>query len=467
MFPPGPISQTHGPGGTLERRYDTNADGRADFAERLNRDGIIDVIRFDPRGDGSFDDAIDRLKLRPDDCRDLFIILDSVPYSMVVEQRDAGRFRYFHPPARVIAPFPVMTDVSLCEFFGRSPCPGVEAAYYNGKEVTAGYDGYLGEAVTPWSHGLDYRMTTANHLFTYFWPNGWFGHELHDIQTEFLRGGKSPYLAYCVGTSALGALEGRNGHHAGLSRVDRFCQQLMHDTRGRLRITLMSDHGHHFAFCKRVPIEQRLTALGYRITGRLEKRGDVIPIEFGLVSSVVIYTQDAEAVARDCLGIEGVELSAWCDTQTDEVVVLSRDGEARIGRKGDRFSYRAVRGDPLRMLPIMHQLGGDAADDAALWNATKLHHYPDALHRLWRAFHGLVQHQPQVMLSLQDDYYCGTPSMNLVYTPVGLHGSLNLTSSSGFCMTTIAPLPEVVRMDSLRGELQRIGLTLPEQPQRR
>ncbi len=485
-------SAAGGPDGGFDRYFDTDGDGRIDYAERLGADGMIVLLRFDSDGDGDFDlETLPPSLLPPSDTgvgryvRHLIIILDSVPFDMVRNCWNRGRFRHFHPPSRVISPFPVMTDMCLADFFGVSPSRAVESQYYDGRRLNTGYGTYAREENSHWLSKVDYHLNFAAHSLAYFWPDAWFDHELRRIQDQFIERGresfsppriamdqkgpsganKTPdplrqsFIGYVVGTSALGAQMGRDGHQAGLVRLDRFCQWMIHRARGRLHITLLSDHGHKLRRSRSIELEEVLERCGYRVRKRLQRDEDVVIPAFGNVTCAAIHTKQPAAVASDLSGVEGVELAFYRDENGD-IMVISRDGRARISRREDRYRYQTVLGDPLRLLPILDELArrGEVdpegfVDDGILFKATADHEYPDALHRLWRAFHSLVEYTPDVLLSLEDGYHWGSEFMAKLVPLRAAHGGLNRFSSSGFVMTTVGRVDPVIRMEDLRGAL--------------
>ena len=464
MFPVTPMQSGLLAGGGSERFYDTDADGLADAIEVLDSRGLIVSIGKDIDGDGRFECNIDLRQAVGDPCRDLLIILDSVPFHMVRDLWQQGRFRLFHPPGRVIAPFPVMTDVSLAEFFGVSPCPGIESAYFDGEKLRSGYSVYAGDGNVPWHRYVDYHLCPVAHVLAYGDPHAWADHELRRIAETWYAIDKSLTVGYVVGTSGVGAKFGRNGHLQALLRVDRFCQQLVHDTGGKIRITLMSDHGHNLIRSDRIPLTKKLRELGYRVGSTLHRPNDVVVPEFGIVTYAAIHTRQPERVAQDVLGIEGVEFTAYC-LDSKEIVVLGRDGMARIGKSSEGYRYQTKGGDPLRLGPILDGLDGGrnaAHGDRVLFEATHAHDYPDAIHQLWRAFHGLVQNTPDVLVSIADGYHCGSKLMSDMLPLAAAHGSLRASSANGFVMSMAGPVPDVARMVDLRSELTQLGLTFSE-----
>ena len=474
MVPAAPIRVEHAGDGAEERGYDTHCNGKADYYERLGKDGRVALLRFDFDGDGKIDEEVDRtvrrLESEPPD-RHLVVILDSVPYPLVREAYEQGRFRVFYPPSRTIPPFPVMTDLALAEFFGTSPSLGAESQYYTDSKITGGYTVYAHEGnACGWLAHVDYHMRFVVHSVAYFWPHTWFDHEMGNIQRQFYRSNAPLFVGYVVCTSALGALEGSDGHRAGLVRLDRFCQAVTQRLRGRVQITLLSDHGHYLLHSRRIPLPEILKRMGYHVTEHIKCPQDVAIPEFGVVSCASLYTHSAASVARDLLGVEGVEHTAYLN-ENGEVVVASRTGRARIVSGPSGIKYECDYGDPLELNSILKDLRSKGAmdpqgfvDDRALFEATIDHTYPDAPHRLWRAFHGLIENQPDVYVSTLDGYHCGSPLMSSLVDLRGSHGNLRQASSSGFAMTTTGVLPPVLRIADLRAELVKLGVPLQEAP---
>ena len=475
LAPVAPLETVATDAGDVEHRYDMNDDGKPDYAEFLNADGRVHRLQFDTDNDGVLEAVVDRLSAGSNEGdRQLVVLLDSIPYGVVHEAWQAGRFRLFPPPSRVISPFPVMTDLSFSEFFGVSPSRGAESEYYDGKVLHGGYDVYAAEGNAGWLGHTDYHLQFIAHAVAYLWPDIWYGHELGKIQRHFFRGQENPFVGYVVTTSGLGATQGRSGHQSALVRLDRFCQAVMFELRGRVQITLMSDHGHCLLPSKRIPLSDLLKKFGYRVTSRLRGPADVVVPEFGVVNYAGVYTQSPDSVARDMIGVDGIELTTFLD-KDDAVVVRGKSGLARIRRSaaGEGYRYDCEYGDPLLLLPVIDVLRqrGEVGPDGSivdnlLFEATKDHLYPDALHRLWRAFHGLMIHPPDVMASVQDGWHCGSELMTKLVDVSAAHGSLNADSSSGFVMTTNGPLPEVIRMEALRADLVRLGVEFRQQAQR-
>lgn len=440
-FPVAPIESHVTQEGLTERLYDTDRDGIADVGELFDAGGRVARLSYDRDANGRRGSEINW----PPDAdapgvRHLLIIVDSVPYAMVKQLFDQGRFRLFHPPGRTVSPFPVMTDPALADYFGDLPLPGVEAQYYDGTRLQSGLDNYVTAKNMKWLRHVDYALAGPFHGPAYLWPGIWFDDELRHIQDGFLKSEKREYVGYVVGGSAMGSKLGRDGHQTLLIRLDRYCQSLIHRHRGKLNITLMSDHGHYLGPETRVPLAWHLKRVGYNVGDRIEYATDIVVPEWGAVSCAVVHTHVPERVARDAVGFEGVELAAYRD-QSGAVVVVGREGDGRIEHKDGKFRYSSRRGDPLNLLPILDRLRQGPTDDgfiedAVLLRATADHEFPDVIRRLWRAFDGLFENTPQVFLSLADGYYSGSAQIDEYLTMRGVHGNLRSAGSCGFVMHT-------------------------------
>lgn len=456
-------------GGGYCDRYDLNDDDRIDYEVDVDAAGRATLLRYADEAAASAADAgrsttVDLPAHRATHDvapRQLLIILDSVPYDVVRDYYDHGGLRIFGAPGRVVSTYPVMTDPALCTFFDVLPCPGIESQRFNGQRLVGGLGDYLDEVNMPWLRCVQVALNPLDHGPAYLWPRIWLKHELRDIERALFdeRPDDPRLIAYCVATSAHGALRGRDGHQISLVLVDRFCEWLMARSRGRLEITLMSDHGHNLLPSKRVLLRDQLKRMDWTIRDRIGTPRDIVVPEFGPVSCAVIYTTLPRDVARDVVGMEGVELVSWLDESQDVIHVLGRDSEATIRRTNDgALQYLAERGDPLRVLATRSNEQTVTRNDAEWFETTWDADYPDAVHRLWRAYHGLLAVTPGVLVSLQDGYFCGSTTFTDWIDLAAVHGNLARPGSTGFAITTAGDLPAATRMEDLAAALNRLGL---------
>jgi hypothetical protein len=196
---------------------------------------------------------------------------------------------------------------------------------------------------------------------------------------------------------------------------------------------------------------------------------------YGLVTCAAIHTRSPTRVADAVLqheatdlvmyratrplgrssGSEGVRFDA--DTAAP-IVVRSPTAHAEIQRRGDRFIYKSISGDPLELLPILDSLAdnGKVARDGSvadrdLFDATATHEYPDALHRIWCALQPgcLVENAADVIVSLKEGYACGSKFFSALVNVESTHGAMSGRSSTTFVMSNAMPLPAHLRVDDL------------------
>jgi hypothetical protein len=454
LVPVAPLAVESDPDGRSIRIYDTNGDGVGDYAEERSMAGRNEAIQLDVDGDGVREQRIVR-KAGPHD-RQLVLILDSIPFDLVKQQYDLGRFRWFDPPVAVIAPFPAVTDVCLDALFHTPASPGIEAEYYDGRGLRGGFSFYSPGGNSPWLTHVDVFTPFGDHANAYWRPHAMLAKELAAVE-RYLNTHEGPVVAYLVATSGLGYAQARDGHDAGLVAVDRFCAALMQRFRGALDITLLSDHGHTLMPTRRPHLVTTLQRMGYRVGGRLERTGDVVLPNFGMVNYAGLYTREPAQLAADVVAIDGVELSMY--RAGDAIVVCSADGRARVSRHDDGYRYEVEFGDPLQLLPLLGPQGGALGSDRNFAD----HVYPDALDRIYRAFDGQVKHPPDVLISLADGWHWGSPFFERFMYPQATHGNLNRAGSIGFAMTTAGTLPAVLRTRELRDALQQVGVHLVDE----
>jgi hypothetical protein len=271
-------------------------------------------------------------------------------------------------------------------------------------------------------------------------------------------------VAYSVGTAGLGTRQGEPGIRAYLLELDRFCERIVHERRGQVKITLTADHGHNLMVNERISFKDHLGACGYRQAKSLSRPQDVVVIGYGLVTYAAMFTDDPGGVARCVVDHDAVEFV--CYPVGDGIVVRDSIGGALI-RKGDSgFIYESQSADPLQLGPILAELraAGNIADTGeidpqALFDATVTHVYPDPLRRIWEAFHELVEHPPDLIANLRDGTCHGSGFFQFMIGEVtSTHGSLNQKNATTFALTMLGELPPALpsrdllpALDAMRG----------------
>ena len=465
-WPEEPRQQPTAEGDTL-LAYDMQGSGKPDYTQRLHA-GRKTVLYFDDAHDGQMEEEV-RID-RPDPAWPHYeIILDGVPYRLVAELWDQGHFRLFPRPSKVISTFPSMTDLALSRLMHTAPCLATEASYFDreANRVQGGTGTYNAGGNSPWLDAVTYSASDAMGARPYLDPAGLFAKELREMRVAFDQVKTGTASGYSVGSAGLGTRGGEAAIREYLLTLDRFCERLVYDRRGRVRITLTADHGHSLTRSARVSFKNQLAGAGFRQADNLRSPNDVVEIEYGLVTCAQFFTTQPAAVGGALVGHRAVDLVVY--PEGDAIVVRNATDLARIGRRANGYTYAPEHGDPLRLLPIVDALrragkvnADGVIDDAALFAATVNHDYPDALQRIWTCFHGLMQKPPDVIASLREGYCHGYWLFEYgVGKVASTHGALDAINSTTFVMSTTGPLPEALRIEDVLPAIDKAQGNLP------
>jgi len=256
--------------------YDTDGDGHGDCTFLLNPAGRINRIATgDKQGPR---DVVNLDNLPAADCRHVVIFLDGVGYDLVRKFYEQGRLRMFHPPSRVIAPYPTLTDPALEDVLGLGPVAGMESEYYSHTEqkIVGGSGEYMEADHLPYNRMLDYRAETTMDAFSYLWPKDVFRKELSDVKRLIDKQESRQVLAYFVSSAGLGTKLGRDGHLHALESIERLAGQLLVETGGKCKFTMISDHGHSYTPGKRIDMAGHLESRNWNVTDRVKDDRDVV-----------------------------------------------------------------------------------------------------------------------------------------------------------------------------------------------
>ena len=448
-FPAAPLVTETTEAGLVES-YDTDGDGRPDYFTTEDATGRVVRIAYDTTGDGKPDEFVDLDAMPLSECRHVIFVLDGVGYDTIEAFWRAGRLRLFYPPRRIISTFPPMTDLALADVFGTVRPEAYEAVHYDRREgrLVGGNADYLNFKNEAWARRMVYRTNSLVDPLAYLWPDAIFNSELGHFLRVFGRRDRMELPSYIVSIAGIGTRQGAAGQRKVLELMDRLVHQLVWRTRGLVKVTMLSDHGHTLVRAERVGFRPFLAEKGWRIVERLERPRDVVAIEYGFVTYAAFATRDRAGLAADLVGHPAVDLVTY---DGGEAVVVEKPGaKATIERRGRRYRYRATEGDPLELGPIVEKMKADGvldadlfADDAEWFKRTVIHRYPDPLQRLWRAFHGVVEQPADVVASLKENYFAGA-EWRLLWVPfvASTHGDLARASSTAFIMSTAGPLLE-------------------------
>lgn len=448
--------------------YDSHNTGKVDFFLFADDGNHVSRIAY-ADGNGAPGSSVYLNAISFEKCRHVVIVLDGFGYEVIKAFYDAGHFRAFFPPSRVIAPYPTLTDLCIEDAFGHVACRGMEAMYFNRKtnQVEGGTSDYLAGKNEPYNDLLQYRAASIWDGIGYLYPWEVYGKEINDIKRTFDKIPNRELLAYSVSSAGMGTRMGADGQTRALARAEQLANQLIMETRGKVKITFLSDHGHSYTPGERIALEKHLESKGWNLTESLRKHKDVAYIRFGLETYAAFSTNQAAELAADLVAHEGVSVTSYVDAEKNAVVVQAGKGSgagrtvltARVYQKNGRYKYEPVSGDALDLKPILDKLKADSEgyyDEGELFVATHEHLWPDPLQRLWRAHHGIVENPVDVIASLEDKYFSGSTSFGGSISVASTHGSLNLRNSSAFIMTTIGPLPPYMRSADIPKNMEKL-----------
>lgn len=442
------------------RCYDTTGDDRADFLTFADDTGRIRWIAYERNSDAKLDWKVDLDNLPAERCRHIVLILDGFSYDVVKSFYDKGGLRIFHPPSRVIAPYPSMTDLSLADMLGAAPCRAFQASYFNHRtnQLEGGAVDYLNSVNEPFLARLSYRAPKWRDGVAFLCGRWAFNGEISELKKLIRDNENHEFVAYFVTTAAISTQFGEAGQTEALAVFDRLVTEVLWQSRGLVKFTLLADHGHGYEKPRMVDLDSYLRERGWRTRDHLEGPRDVCLIRLGLITMASMSTLSPAPLARDMAACKGVELASYAEA--DRAVVISADGgQAVIRCVGGRYTYEPSKGDPLRIGGVLAGLKPDKAgsyDADALLKATAQCVYPAPLQRIWRAHFSLVENPPDVIVSLSNGYCFGIAAISGIVEMRSTHGSLNRTNSTTFIMSSVGTFPAIMRSRDVPAQMKRL-----------
>ncbi len=400
--------------------------------------------------------------------RHLIICVDGVGFATIEKMRAEGRFKSFRQPARMIAPYPTLTDVALSEILrpaGANDPPGYEDSYFDvaGNKMRGGvFDRFREDRFVAGTFRdlFDYHPSALKSGLGYAAPPlTTYLEALTDLirLRQKFRAARGPvFLGYTGATDTLAHLGGARMLRSFLARLDDTVDDLVRESDGQLEVTIFSDHGNDFRAFRRAPLKDALRHAGFKRADKLEDERSVVLPQFGLVGSAELWTKEGNErrLAEVLAQVRGVDFAAY---ETAGVVhVLSRAGEATIEQRGGRFRYQTQTGDPLVLRETLRALGtagkvdteGFVAD-ADWFAATCASERPDAVRRVYAGVTSLVRNRANVFVNFTDGYYSGSTTLDIVAFLQATHGNLGRGQSLGFVMSIARDLPPYLRASDM------------------
>ena len=380
--------------------------------------------------------------------RRLLLCLDGVPHTLIERAKSRGLFDSFGPPARLLSPFPTMTNVALSAMLGASPPAGYESLYFdrNARELRGGIRKYIGRRTpdkvpSSYMDDLDYQEPLPFEFLIYVAPEKVWRADMQRFRERFKAAPQSrDYFAFLKATDGLLHAQGPERLAVALESLDKILREIQAFCGNETEIVMFSDHGMNLEENRRVDLATTLQRRGFRV---------VIPA-FGLCSYAAIYCQDDQRIpeiATASVEVTGIDFAVYKDGA--DVVIESARGRARIEYDGtmDSYRYSMISGDPLKLSSFPN----GCATDAEWFERTAGHRYPNAVANIYKSlFTSRVKHTADILLSLHDGYYYGWSPFGRFVRLAATHGNALQSSSNAFLMSTHQRVPAYIRADEAR-----------------
>src|ERR1700752_1382325 len=384
--------------------------------------------------------------------RRLLLCLDGVPHTLIEQAKSRGLFDSFGPPARLLSPFPTMTNVALSAMLGATPPAGYESLYFDrsAQELRGGIRKYIGRRTpdkvpSSYMDELDYQEPLPFEFLIYVAPEKVWRADMQRFRERFKAAPQQKdYFAFLKATDGLLHSQGPERLAVALESLDQILREIQSYCGNETEIVMFSDHGMNLEENRRVDLASTLQSRGFKV---------VIPA-FGLCSYAAIYCQDIDVipeVASASAEVPGIDFAVYKDSGA--VVIESTRGRARIEHDAatDSYRYLLVTGDPLELSSFATAF----ADDATWFKRTAGHRYPNAITNIYKSlFTPRVKHTADILLSLRDGYYYGWSPFGRFVRLAATHGNALQASSNAFLMSTHQQLPAFIRADDARAYLR-------------
>jgi hypothetical protein len=391
---------------------DLDGDWRVDRIETIDKGHVTRVVEAPAPGSNP--------------SRTVVIAIDAVPYAVFARLQRQGLFREFFPAARMISPFPSLTNLGYAAILETARGLGYEDKFYDPvrNRVGGGVRDRLEnkhKRVAPFHELFDWEPPAIWGVTIYEFPMTVSKAELHEIEEILHSRDDDELVLYFGGTDALGHVRGWKGLDECLRLVDQVVHGFLAAGGGDRRVVLFSDHGTTAVPSRQLDLDKALGKAGFRLRSKLERPGDVVAPAYGLVGAIPMYTRCGEeaAVARAAAAAPGVDFAVWLEG--NEVRAASGDG----------------RPDPL-----------ERPDDR----------YPDLRARVAEGLRASVVDPASVIVSLADGWHYGSGLFNVLATMKGTHGGATFDATVGFVASNVDRLPATLRASEVYPYL---GLSRP------
>ncbi len=412
--------------------------------------------------------------------RRLLLCLDGVPFEVIAGAKSRGMFDDFQEPARLLSPFPTLTNVALAEMLGATPPAGYESLYFDreARELRGGVRKYIGRRTpdkipSSYMDELDYQEPLAFEFLIYVATDAVWRADMRRFRERFLSAPPSrDFFGFLKATDGLLHIGGPERLTVALQSLDRLLRGVREAAGSETEIVLFSDHGMNLVENRRVNLLTHLGRNGYEVVTNMRRprgRRRVSAPGFGLCGYAALYCGEEtgrDELAETLRGLEGVDFSVYREEGDGAAVVKGASGSARVERRergGETFyRYEQLDGDPLGLAETALSLSAEGrldadgfARDADWLSRTWGHTYPDAPANVYASvFSPRVLHTADVLVSLRDGYYYGATSFSRMVRLLATHGNALRSSSHAFLMSTHRAFPTHVRSTEARPVLR-------------
>jgi len=427
-----------------------------DFSLARDASGKVAELQYDDNEDGTPERIYRLADYANESVPHLIILLDSIPFDEVAKRYDAGEFRWFDRPQKVIPPFPTISEQIFTKILQCPPLPGMIDDSYDAR--TSRYHHGIVERAEgyhqPWEYRCNYVAGYTEASLSYVDPRGLFRKELELAKRAFDNSPDRVTVVYFVSASPMVCKYGQQGCAEVLDQIQQLCVQLLYERQGALKISMCADHGHNFMPSTNVQFDDVLKRAGFHVTNNVREDQDVAIERDGLVTYLGIHTLTPAKVADAVLTRNEVELVTYLEK--NRVIVRDHEGAASIECHAGRYKYTPITRDVLKLDETIEKLraaGKVSTDgfvaDEDFFTATVDAEFPDAPHRLWEAFHGLCISPPEVMLTMRDGFCSGHTTLEKFIKMASSHGGLNQINSATFLMTMTGRASKPLRSEDI------------------
>ncbi|MDQ3918177.1 MAG: alkaline phosphatase family protein [Acidobacteriota bacterium] len=407
--------------------------------------------------------------------RRLLLCLDGVPFELVTEAQSRGLFDNFRAPARLLSPFPTLTNVALAQMLRASPPNGYESLYFDreAREQRGGISKYIGRRTpdkvpSSYMDELDYQEPLHFEFLIYVATEKVWRADMGRFRERFLSAPPArDFFGFIKATDGLLHLQGPERLLVALRSLDAILREIQKAAGSETEIVLFSDHGMNLQENRRVHLQTHLRRCGYEFVRNMRRprgRRRVSVPGFGLCGYAALYCgeeTDRAELADALRQLEGVDFGVYRDGE-DAAFVAGARGLARIrrARRGAAtlYAYEQRDGDPLALSEVVRAMRdeglldeGGFAEDSEWLARTWRHEYPDAPANVFESVHTpRVRHTADVLVSIRDGFYYGASAFERIVQIKATHGNAQRPSSTAFLMSTHRTLPPYVRSTEAR-----------------